>query len=60
MADHPTSNAVQQMSQPGAHEAALTAQAGTWDVVATLWLAPHASPMVTRGLIAQGFQTVAD
>jgi hypothetical protein len=52
-ADHHPLHAVRQMSQPGAHEAALTAQAGAWDVVATLWPAPHAAPMVTQGLIAR-------
>ena len=45
--------AATQMSRPGAHEAALAAQAGTWDVVATMWPAPHAMPIVTRGLVAE-------
>jgi hypothetical protein len=45
--------AVQRMSQPGTHERALAAQTGTWEVVATLWPAPHAAPQVTRGLVAQ-------
>ena len=44
--------AATQMSRPGDHEAALAAQAGTWDVVATIWPAPHAVPIVTRGLVA--------
>jgi hypothetical protein len=47
------SEAIQQMSQPGAHEAALAAQTGAWDVVATLWPAPNGSPTITRGLVAQ-------
>jgi hypothetical protein len=45
--------AVTQMSRPGGHEAALAAQAGTWNVVATMWPAPHAVPIVTRGLVAE-------
>jgi hypothetical protein len=45
--------AIRQMSRPGAHEAALTAQVGTWSVVATMWPAPHAAPTVTRGLVAK-------
>jgi len=45
--------AVAQMSRPGAHEALLAAQAGTWNVVATMWPAPHAAPIVTRGLVAE-------
>jgi hypothetical protein len=45
--------AVKQMSRPGGHEAALAAQTGTWNVVATMWPASHAAPMVTRGLVAE-------
>ena len=46
-------SAVAQMSRPGGHEALLAAQAGTWNVVATMWPAPHAAPIVTRGLVAE-------
>jgi hypothetical protein len=45
--------AVRQMSQPGGHEAVLAAQTGTWNVVATMWPAPHVAPIVTRGLVAE-------
>jgi len=46
-------SAVKQMSRPGPHEAAMVAQSGTWSVVATMWPAPHAAPVVTRGLVAE-------
>jgi hypothetical protein len=46
-------SAATQMSRPGAHEAALVAQAGTWNVTASMWPAPHAVPIVTRGLLAE-------
>jgi hypothetical protein len=51
--DQKPPTAVEQMSRPGGHEAALAAQTGTWNVVATLWPAPHATPIVTRGLVAK-------
>ena len=31
----------------------MAAQAGTWNVVATMWPAPHAAAVVTRGLVAK-------
>jgi hypothetical protein len=40
------------MSQPGPEETALRDRTGAWDVVATLWAAPNAAPVVTRGLVA--------
>jgi len=49
---HPAA-AAKEMARPGAHEAALAAQVGTWNVVATMWPAPHAAPIVTRGLVAE-------
>ena len=45
--------AIEQMSRPGEQEATLAAQTGTWNVVATLWAAPHATPVVTRELVAE-------
>ena len=41
------------MSQPGPEETDLRTRTGTWDVVAKLWPAPGAQPIVTRGLIAE-------
>ncbi|HJR75136.1 MAG TPA: DUF1579 family protein [Luteimonas sp.] len=46
-------SAAQRMSQPGPEQKQLARQLGTWDVVATLWPAPGADPLVTRGLIAE-------
>jgi len=46
-------SAAERMSQPGPEQEALSLQSGTWDVVATLWPAPGAQAVVTRGLIAQ-------
>lgn len=45
--------AAQRMAQPGLEEEALAKQAGTWDVVASLWPAPGAQPIVARGLVAE-------
>jgi hypothetical protein len=41
------------MSDPGAGAKELTARVGVWDVVFTMWPAPGAEPVVTRGLIAE-------
>ena len=46
-------SAIERMSEPGAEAEALKQRAGTWDVEFTLWPAPGAPPMVTRGLIAE-------
>lgn len=46
------SSAVERMLQPGPEEQILRARVGTWDVVATIWPAPGAAPIVTRGLVA--------
>jgi hypothetical protein len=46
-------SAAERMSQPGPEETALHQQGGSWDVVASLWPAPEAQPIVTRGLIAE-------
>ncbi|HEV8577664.1 MAG TPA: DUF1579 family protein [Thermoanaerobaculia bacterium] len=45
--------AAQRMSKPGPEEEQLTQRAGVWDVVATLWPAPGAEPIVSKGLIAE-------
>lgn len=50
-ANEPT--AAQRMSEPGPLEEMLARQTGTWDVVASLWPAPGAEPIVTRGLVAE-------
>lgn len=36
------------MNEPGPEAKAIAAQAGTWDVVETVWAAPDAAPVVTR------------
>jgi hypothetical protein len=46
-------SAAQRMSQPGPEEEGLAKRVGTWDVVATMWPAPGAQPLVTKGLIAE-------
>ncbi len=46
-------SAAEQMSRPGPEETALSLQVGTWEVVASLWPAPDAQPIVSRGLVAQ-------
>lgn len=50
-ADEPT--AAQRMSKPGPEEEMLARQTGQWDVVASLWPAPGAEPIVARGLVAE-------
>jgi hypothetical protein len=41
------------MSEPGPEGQQLAADAGTWDVTATLRPTPDAKPMVTKGLVAE-------
>jgi hypothetical protein len=41
------------MLHPGAEEHELAAASGTWNVVSTLWLAPDATPAVSKGLVAE-------
>ena len=48
-----TPKAAERLNAPGPEAQALAARAGTWDVVATMWPAPGAAPMVTRGLVAE-------
>jgi hypothetical protein len=50
-AEEPT--AAQRMSVAGPLEQMLAKQTGTWDVVASLWPAPGAQPIVARGLVAE-------
>lgn len=49
----PQRAAVERMSEPGAEAKELAGRAGVWDVVFTMWPAPGAEPVVTRGLIAE-------
>lgn len=46
-------SAAVRMSQAGAEEKGLSERTGAWDVVATIWPAPGAQPIVTRDLVAQ-------
>jgi hypothetical protein len=41
------------MSEAGPSEQMLARQTGKWDVVASLWAAPGAQPIVARGLVAE-------
>lgn len=50
-ADEPS--AAQRMSEPGPEENQLRGWIGQWDVVASLWPAPGAQPIVSRGIIAE-------
>ena len=50
-AEGPT--AAQRMSEAGPEQAMLEKQTGTWDVVASLWPAPGAQPIVSRGIVAE-------
>ena len=47
------STAAQRMSEAGPEQAMLEKQTGTWDVVASLWPAPGAPPIVARGIVAE-------
>jgi len=46
-------SAAQRLLQPGPEQNEIQRQVGVWDVVATIWPAPGAKPIVTRGLIAE-------
>jgi hypothetical protein len=41
------------MSEPGPEAKDLAGRVGVWDVVFTIWAAPGAEPVVTRGLVAE-------
>jgi hypothetical protein len=45
-------SAAERMAQAGPEQAMLEKQTGTWDVVASLWPAPGAQPIVARGIVA--------
>ena len=47
-----TQSAAERISAPAKEEAWLEGQTGEWDVVATIWPAPGAQPVVTRNLVA--------
>jgi hypothetical protein len=49
----PSRSAVERMSEPGPEVKELTGRVGSWDVVFTVWPAPGAAPVVTRGLLAE-------
>jgi hypothetical protein len=51
LADEPS--AAQRMARAGPEEKMLEGQTGKWDVVARLWPAPGAQPIVARGLVAE-------
>jgi hypothetical protein len=46
-------SAAARMAEPGPEARELARQTGLWDVVATIWPAPDAPPVVTRGLVAE-------
>jgi hypothetical protein len=46
-------SAAERMSAAGPQQKELERQTGSWDVVATLWPAPSAEAIVTRGLVAE-------
>jgi uncharacterized protein DUF1579 len=46
-------SAIERMSEPGPEAEMLQQRAGTWDVDFTLWPSPGATPIVTRGLVAE-------
>jgi hypothetical protein len=46
-------SAAERMSVAGPEQQSLEKQAGSWDVVATIWPAPGAQPIVSRGIIAE-------
>ena len=45
--------AAERLLVPGPEERQLAKRAGTWNVVATMWTAPGAEPLVTDGLTAE-------
>jgi len=46
-------SAAARMSEAGPEQSELATQVGPWDVVATLWPAPGADPIVTQSLVAE-------
>lgn len=46
-------SAAERMLQPGPQQLSLRKRVGKWQVVATLWPAPGATPVVTKGLVAE-------
>ncbi len=46
-------SAAERLLVPGPEERQLAKRAGSWKVVATMWTAPGAEPIVTRGLTAE-------
>jgi hypothetical protein len=46
-------SAAERMSQAGPEQQLLEKQTGTWDVVASIWPAPDAQPIVSRGIVAE-------
>ncbi|HEX6451410.1 MAG TPA: DUF1579 family protein, partial [Trebonia sp.] len=45
--------AAERLLVPGPEEKQLAERAGTWTVIATMWPAPGAEPIVTDGLVAE-------
>ena len=45
--------AAERLLVPGPEEKQLAGRAGTWTVIATMWPAPDAEPIVTDGLVAE-------
>lgn len=45
--------AAQRMSEAGPERQSLEKQTGTWDVVASIWPAPGAQPIISRGIVAE-------
>ncbi len=52
-AAQPTRSAAALLNEPGPEGARLAEQAGTWDVIESVWPEPGASPTVTTGLLAE-------
>lgn len=46
-------SAAERMAQAGPEQQSLEKQTGTWDVVASIWPAPDAKPIVSRGIVAE-------
>jgi Protein of unknown function (DUF1579) len=46
-------SAVDRMQEAGPEAQSLARRAGSWSVVITLWLAPDAAPVVTKGVVAE-------
>ncbi|MEJ7598756.1 MAG: DUF1579 family protein [Kofleriaceae bacterium] len=45
--------AAQRLNETGPEAQLLERDAGTWEVTATMWQAPGAKPMITKGLVAE-------